>query len=547
MSRSRALSLLRRGLATSLFAAKKGMTPSDAAAELNAIRVSRREALALAAAAAVPFACGDDPVEPPANTRYGADVRVAVVGAGAAGLMCGYRLTNYGFKPKVFDAATRVGGRMFTTNSGLSDGQVAELGGELVDTNHILLRALVDELGLTLDDLFANEPAGYRRDTFWFGGRLVPESEIVEKFSPLAAKMQAELSAAETDEAKFATLDDMGMKAWLDAQTDVDPLIKDIIAVAYLDEYGLEIDQQSVFNLLYLIDFETADPFRVYGDSDERFHIHGGNEQVPKALAAALSSGVELEQRLVRVKSLASGTVELTFDKGGTAKSEEFDRAILALPFTLLRDVEFQFELPADQRQAIDELGYGTNAKLMAQFTSRVWHDTHNASGSTITDNGLQELWDTARGQPGTSGLLTNFVGGQEGVAMGEKTPEEQVSDRLARIDAIFPGAAAAYRPNTALRMHWPSAPFAKGSYACYKPGQWAFAGVEGKQVGALHFAGEHTSIDFQGYMEGAIETGQRAADEIQRDLADPGSALRAAPRSRGSLRKLRRKARRAH
>ncbi|MBI2376847.1 MAG: FAD-dependent oxidoreductase [Deltaproteobacteria bacterium] len=542
MSRSRAFSILRRSLSTSLFAMKRRLAPEDAVAELDALRLSRREALASAAVAAIPLACSDDePETPPAKT----DPKIAVVGAGAAGLMTAYRLKGYGFKPQVFEASTRVGGRMFSTHMGLSDGQVAELGGELVDTNHILIRALAEELGLALDDLFANEPAGYRRDTFWFGGRVVPESDIVTMFTPLAAKMQAELQAAETNDAKFTELDEMGMKAWLDAQTDVDPLMRDILEVAYLDEYGLETDQQSVFNLLYLIDFETPDPFRIYGDSDERFHIRGGNEQLPRKLYDALTNETQLEQRLVRVKSLANGATELTFDRGGTATSATFDRVVLALPFTLLREVELEVELPPDLETAIDELGYGTNAKLMAQFSTRVWRETHNASGSTITDNGLQELWDTSRGQDGGSGLLTNFVGGNEGVAIGMKTPEEQVQDRLARIDEIFPGSGAAYRAGTALRMHWPTAPFQKGSYACYKPGQWAFAGVEGSQVGGLHFAGEHTSVDFQGYMEGAIESGARASAEIQRELGDAGLALSprpGTPRTRlGALKRARR------
>ena len=82
-------------------------------------------------------------------------------------------------------------------------------------------------------------------------------------------------------------------------------------------------------------------------------------------------------------------------------------------------------------------------------------------------------------------------------------------------LNTVFPGTQAAYMANSAVRQHWPTMPFALGSYACYRPGQAAFSGSEGEAEGRLHFCGEHTSVDFQGYMEGAVETGLRAGDEV--------------------------------
>src|SRR6185436_5244492 len=116
-------------------------------------------------------------------------------------------------------------------------------------------------------------------------------------------------------------------------------------------------------------------------------------------------------------------------------------------------------------------------------------------------------------------GILTNFVGAARGIAIGEGTPESQAQMVLPWIDTVFPGTAATYIAGSAIRQHWPSVPFVKGSYASYKKGQWAFFGQEGKREGNQHFCGEHCSENFQGYMEGGAETGALVAAELLDDL----------------------------
>jgi monoamine oxidase len=146
----------------------------------------------------------------------------------------------------------------------------------------------------------------------------------------------------------------------------------------------------------------------------------------------------------------------------------------------------------------------------------------HNASGTVYTDNGLQNLWDAGRGQEGAIGILTTFLGGKSGVQVGAGTPEARVLETLPLIEAIFSGTAATYCPGHALRMHWPSAPCARGSYAAYRPGQTVFEGIEGRRVGNLHFCGEHTSVICQGLMEGACATGAFVAQAVLHDLGLP-------------------------
>ncbi len=467
-----------------------------------------------------------------AGCDSGGGVRVGVVGAGLGGLHAAYRLSQAGVSVQVYDAWNRTGGRTFTARGMLDGDQICELGGELVDSNHSTMMALVQEFGLTLDDL--TEPAGIRADTFYFGGSVLSDSDVVQAFDTVAPALADAYVAAEGDDAEYARLDALSIPEFLDSISGASDLIKSILETAYTGEYGLEPEQQSILNVVYLIDAETTDPFRIFGESDERFHIHTGSESIAEALTAELGDRIALEHRLMAIRSTPDGRLTLSFDvSGGGSVEETFDKVVLALPFTMLRMVDIeQGLLPDDKAQVIQELGYGTNAKLMLQFTSKPWRALDMAGGGGYADNGIQNTWETSRGQSGDQGVLTYFCGGNQGQMLGDGTPASQAARVLPLLDAMFPGTQAAFNEK-ALRMHWPTAPFHQGSYACYTPGQWSFFGIEGRQEGNLHFAGEHTSEDFQGYMEGAAESGARAAMEILADLGVMSGAPRVERRSR--------------
>lgn len=556
MGRTPLFAAIRRALRTAELARRLGRPPEALVEELAAERARRREAGpsrrqvlrgALGAAAVLPLAaaaCGDN---------IDGTASVAIIGAGTAGLHCAVRLVESGVDARVFEASGRTGGRMFTQREGLPDGKVIELGGELVDSNHVVMMELCDELGLTLDDLVA-DGAGLRADTYYFDGAVVPEATIVAQFTPLAARMAEAYLLGEEDDAEFERLDNLSIPDWLGSPTggNLPPtsLIRRLLERAYTGEYGLEVEEQTVWNLLYLIDFETPDPFRIYGDSDERYHIHEGSQAVPDALAARLPGRIELGHTLTAVRTAADGRATLTFETDGGSVEETFDRVVFALPFTTLRRVDLDGAgLSEEKREIIDTLGYGTNAKLMMRFGSRPWRTIHGASGSSVSDLGeLQATWETSRGYGGADGILTNFVGGARGVAIGEGTAEERAAEALPWLDNVFPTTAAAYTADSAVRQHWPSAPHALGSYACWRVGQARFGGLEGVAEGRFHFCGEHTSIEAQGYMEGAAETGLRAAGEVLDELGVAPSARTArlaAMSARRPVRSRRRAARR--
>ena len=483
------------------------------------------------AAAALPAAalsgCGDDE-----STPTPGEEKIVIVGGGIAGIHCAYRLKEADIIATIYEAQDRVGGRMFSALGAFSEApdQLCELGGELIDSGHATLHALADELGLELDD----RTEGAKRDVYYIDGVDIPESVLVDQFTEVAPVIAAQVAAAddENDDTAYVMFDEMNITDWCDQYVPVAmyPELNAVLKVAYRNEYGLENEEQSSLNLIYLIGSDDPDPFRLFGVSDERYHTHLGNDSFPTMLAATLDPAqIKLEHSLKSVKD-AGGGFDLVFDGPDGEVTVNATRVVFALPFTKLREVDLSgLTLSEEKRNIIDTLGYGTNAKVMIGFSSRVWNVTHDTSGGMVTDLGVQQSWDTTIGQDGAHGIITNFLGGQTGTDSGAGEATDWAEAVVPDLETIWPGMQAAYT-GEAVRMHWPTVPTMKGSYACYKPGQWSFFGLEGEREGNLHFCGEHTSLDFQGYMEGGAETGGFVAAEIieDNDMAQPQGMINA-------------------
>jgi monoamine oxidase len=187
---------------------------------------------------------------------------------------------------------------------------------------------------------------------------------------------------------------------------------------------------------------------------------------------------------------------------------------VCTLPFSVLKEVELQVALPQWKKNAIDNLGYGTNAKLFLGFSNRVWRN-YGHSAYIFSNDAIQTGWDNSQLQEGTAAGFTVYQGGLKGLQLGNGTPQSQAGKFVAQLEQMWPGCAKVYT-NVAERMQWPTYAFSKGSYACYKVGQYTTVrGAEIKPVGNLFFAGEHCSSYFQGFMNGAAETGRMAADGV--------------------------------
>ncbi|MES1993059.1 MAG: FAD-dependent oxidoreductase [Pseudomonadota bacterium] len=496
--------------------------------ETAALR-SRREflltstlALAGAATACVPLA----PQRPGA-----ADV--VVIGAGIAGLTAAHRLVQAGVKVRLFEAQNRIGGRILSLRNHFADGQVAELGGELIDSGHRHLRSLAAELGLALDDFEQDQPE-LARAVWFFEGHRRSEQEVIEAFLPIAAAIERDLATLGEGDITYhtpqnaAALDRESLSDWFDRHS-ISGWIRSLLAVAYTTEMGLEPEQQSALNLLTFISAEP-DPFRVFGESDERFHVRGGNDLVIQELGRRLGSVIETGAVLESLRQSAAGAYRLSLRRDGASSEVTASHVILTLPVTTLRQVDLTLDLPVIKRRAIAELAYGTNAKLMIGFARRIWRESTASDGSSFSDLPYQTSWETSRMQAGAAGILTNFVGGQHGIDIGQGSAADQAERAVADLERLYPGIAAQRIGMREARFHWPSHPWTQGSYLCLRPGDWTgLGGAIAEPVGRLRFAGEHCSTLAQGFMEGGCETGENAAAELLAELGlvAPGSTLR--------------------
>lgn len=519
MARTALVDLLRRAAAISAVARHSGEPIEEAIDRDIGMRVdaSRRRFLRQTITASTALMLGA--CAPSRLMRMDNADDVIVVGAGVAGLTAAWRLRQAGVGVKLYEAQERVGGRMFSLRNHFADGQVCELGGELIDTGHVRIRALAAELGLPLDDL-SEDPTHTFGDIWFAEGRRYSEVEILRAFAPLAEAIRLDADSLPDEEITYATpggceaLDRETMTHWLD-RNGASGWLRELIEVAYTTEMGLECDEQSALNFLTFID-PGLEAFKIFGESDERFHVRGGNDLIVKALGGKLDDAIQPGCVLESLRQSVNGRYTLGFKRGSSAFEASASRVVLALPFTTLRRVQMDLELPAAKRIAIKELGYGTNAKLMIGFNERIWRTRHSLGGATYSDLPVQTTWETSRMQAGAAGIMTNFVGGKHGVEIGSGTPKVQADLASHQLDAIFPGLSDARAGMREARMHWPTNPWVLGSYACFRPGQWTtIRGAISERVGNLHFAGEHCAFDNQGFMEGGVETGEWAAQAI--------------------------------
>jgi len=442
-------------------------------------------------------------------------IQVGIVGGGLAGLIAGDLMNKAGLDFMLFEGSDRIGGRVHSERGFFGTGLVTELGAEFIDSTHLAVLDLCREFSLPLLDTQAESEAQLQT-SYFFEGVHRREEDVIAAFAPLAKKMRRDLDrlytvGGDTDFKVLAWLDSLSISQYL-TRIGASGWMRELLEVGYTTENSIEAAEQSCLNLLEMIDLEADTEFNIFGDSDQRYKIAGGNDRLPKAIGARFAGKIVLQHTLIALEDNRSAyTLSFKTDQGVQTVAADF--VVLAIPFTALRSVTLPDSWPVLTLEAIRDLGYGSNEKLIVGCDAPVWRDT-GFSGDAYSDLAFQSGWDSARMQTAAASSYTFYLGGKAAESL-DPAYWAAATRFVELADALYPGLQRGFNGHC-LRTEWTRNPFFRGSYSSFKVGQTAkFRESAFLPLGRLFFAGEHCSAEFQGFMNGAIESGIKAANEI--------------------------------
>lgn len=439
---------------------------------------------------------------------------VTIIGAGMAGLSAAYELNKAGWNVTVLEARSRVGGRVFSMRD-FSKGLVAEGGGEFIEYRHKRMLALAQEFNLELGSLggwhaetgdwglFRNQ-AGFLRDEKIWGVNL--EDEYQKMWASLAelGKLVNDPSNPQTAP-NAKELDAKNVADWI-KQQDVHPIAKDLFVCHIRSEYTCEPQDFSFLDFVRNAALYYSDPH----EEKPNYRIIGGNDLLPKAIANALPD-VRMNAIVESIKTQDEG-VTVTYKQADSFHTLQSDYAILAVPLPVARMIDFNSSLSSAHQKLVNEISYGAVTKVLIEYRKKFWKDI-NWNGRLYTDEPIVMTWGATNHIEHEHGIITAYTGGKPGAELSKLSDAERTKTAISVIEKAFPGSSNLIE-NTAT-IAWLNEPFTQSSYMALAPNQitehWQTLYTPS---GRLYFAGEHAS-PIQGYMEGAVESGQRVTKEI--------------------------------
>ena len=482
--------------------------------------MGRRALLKLMAAAAGSAAL------PLASCARSGPGEVAIVGGGLAGLTALRTLTAAGVPARLYEGRRRIGGRVFTRTDFPIEGAWVEMGGQLVNSDHADMLALIRDFGLELID---GETLG-GIDQAVRDRQLVTQASLANALAPIAAQIAEDSERLDADwDTAGPELDALSVAAYLDRHGNRigEPAVRRLLEQSIRTEYGAEPEGASALELLWNLPTVDGNAYEVLGTSDERYVVRGGSQRVTDALAEAHADRIETGRKLVALDRSGEG-VALRFAEGEPVIA---DRVILALPASLLGTIDHGGLLTPEWQAFAGEIRQGANEKLNAVYRSKPWTATPmGIDGATwdLSDSApFSEVWECTGGQAQPGGVLSWYFGGKQVDALADPALRTLLEASVGGAMGDLAGAADPY----AARTGWGTDPFARGAYSSFKPGQLTrFGGMlwveeddgtasQSAISGPIVLAGEHLSDAWPGYMNGAAQTGRLAAQAI---IADP-------------------------
>lgn len=475
--------------------------------------LSAREASAFAASPHALKADGDG------LELKGRPKKVVVIGAGVAGLAAAYELTQAGHDVTVLEARGRAGGRVETMREQFSDGLYAEAGAMNVYDTHDWTLKYIKLFGLTLD---ASAPSTLASVVYLRGQRLVAKQGqaleyplgltaeekrlgrrgMWEKYVLSVAKDVGDYDAPGWPGAALLKYDRMTFTEYLRAQ-GASPAAAELLRLGALGAFG---DGAGAVSALLLLR-EIAHRSRI----KQNYYIRGGTDLLPRAFAAKLSDRIRYGAPVVGVEQDSNG-VRVAHLHAGARETIAADRIVCTVPFSILRRIKVSPDFSREKRRAVDEMPYTSVTRAYLQTSSKFWLE-EGLTGAATTDLSNMLVFDGAPGQAPRRGIIEAYFAGPQARRLSAMREPERVLSTLALMEKVHPRVRREFEVGAT--KCWDEDEWARGGYAWYRPGQMtSLLPHVTRPEGRIHFAGEHASALF-GWMQGAIESGNRAAREV--------------------------------
>lgn len=449
--------------------------------------------------------------------------RVVVIGAGLAGLAAAYQLTEAGHDVRVLEAGTRAGGRVHTLREPFSDGLHAEAGAMFIPDSHNLTMHYVKLFRLQLIAV----PPEKRDPVLFIEGRrinvrprgridwplnLSPEERrlgldgMTERYVIPAVKEMGHPLNPGWPPAELKKYDRMTYAEFLRSRGASEDAVR-LLRLNDADLTGDGVERVSALMVLR----EAALNF----SAEQLYTIRGGTDLLPKALAAHLAPKIRYGAPVVRIEH-DGASVSVNFLQAGGQESIRADYLVCAIPFPILKEIEVSPPFSASKQRAIMELPYTSVSRVYVQSRSEFWA-REGLGISAYTDLPIMAIINSTLNQPGARGVLESYSAGENGRAVARMKEGERIAFTLGQMERVYPGVRKNFEGGAS--VCWDEERWARGAYAWFKPGQMSdllphIARAEGR----IHFAGEHTS-SWPGWMQGAFQSGHRAAREINEAL----------------------------
>lgn len=447
-------------------------------------------------------------------TLQGSPKKVVILGGGLAGLSAAYELKKAGHTVTVLEARKTPGGRVRTLRD-FADGLYAEAGPIAFPQSHAFTFGYAQELGLQTRFAFGigfDSIAHIQGQAFRIGAGSIPldlkpgerqagifnlptfylNQFIREVGNPRRASWPSD---------SLRALDSLSLKQLLEQQ-GASPAAIEVIAASQLGLLGFGIDALSAMDAVVTEAIAIGSAF---------YEIAGGNDGLPSALKKKVKKQFRKQAVVLRLEQNETG-VTVTYTQGGEVQTITADRVICTLPFPVLKNLEVFPAFSVEKQQAINELKLTPITRTYLQFRNRTW-EQDKLNGYGITDLNIQNTYSPTLTQTGTRGILASYTGGQRALDLGVMNEADRQSTVLRGLGKLFNGLNRQYE--TGVSQIWHQDPWAGGGFTYFEPGQMAtLLPIAQRAEGRIHFAGEHTSA-WHGWMNGALESGNRAADEV--------------------------------